>query len=94
MIPDYCQFMRNGRFLMYSLKISIICHFFCYLNDTFSAWWHCLLLFAILFVLIIFANLKLLHSEILNEIIIVYVCLTIVTFAIIGYVFFKYMTKI
>ena len=53
-----------------------------------------LLLFAILFVLIIFANLKLLHSEILNEIIIVYVCLTIFTFAIIGYVFFKYMTKI
>lgn len=42
------------------------------------------------FAIIVFANVKLLHSEILTKIIIVYVCLTIVILSITGYVFHKY----
>lgn len=42
------------------------------------------------FSIIVFANVKLLHSEILTKIIIAYVCLTVVTLAITGYVCHKY----
>lgn len=41
------------------------------------------------FAIIVFTNVKLLHSETLTKIIIVYVCLTVVTLILTGYVFHK-----
>lgn len=49
-----------------------------------------LLTLVLFFSIIVFANVKLLHSEILTKIIIAYVCLTVVTLAITGYVCHKY----
>lgn len=49
-----------------------------------------LLNLASFFVLVIFANVKLIHSETLTKIIIVYVCLAVVTLILTGYVFHKY----
>lgn len=48
-----------------------------------------LLILATFFVLVIFANVKILHSEILTEIIIVYAGLIAVTFAMVTFLFYK-----
>ncbi|MDO4181500.1 MAG: hypothetical protein Q4D36_09465 [Bacteroidales bacterium] len=49
-----------------------------------------LLILVSFFTLVIFANVKQLHSEILSKIIIVYVCLTAIIFLITGYICYKY----
>ena len=49
-----------------------------------------LLILATFFAIVIFANVKQLHSEILSKIIIVYACLTAITFLITGYICYKY----
>lgn len=49
-----------------------------------------LLILATFFAIVIFANVKQLHSEILTKIIIVYAILTAITFLITGYICYKY----
>lgn len=48
-----------------------------------------LLILATFFALVIFANMKLIHSEVLNEIIIVYAGLIIITSSTVSFVFYK-----
>ncbi len=42
------------------------------------------------FTLVIFANVKLIHSEVLTELSIIYICLTVFILCITGYVFYKF----